>query len=44
MQDIAGGGYTDQGIEFDAGGRRTAFWMFPQHPGGTNRVSHPGRW
>ncbi len=38
VQDIAGGGYTDQGIEFDAGGRRTAFWMFPQHPGGTNRA------
>jgi lambda family phage portal protein len=38
VQEIAGGGYTDQGIEFDAGGRRTAFWMFPQHPGGTNRA------
>jgi lambda family phage portal protein len=38
VQDRAGGGYTDQGIEFDAGGRRTAFWMFPQHPGGTNRA------
>ena len=38
VQDIAGGGYTDQGIEFDAGGRRTAFWMFPQHPGGTTRA------
>ncbi|MCA3441945.1 MAG: phage portal protein [Rhodobacter sp.] len=38
VQDIAGGGYSDQGIEFDAGGRRTAFWMFPQHPGGTTRA------
>jgi lambda family phage portal protein len=38
VQDIAGGGYTDQGIEFDVGGRRTAFWMFPQHPGGTTRA------
>jgi lambda family phage portal protein len=38
VQEIAGGGYTDQGIEFDAGGRRTAFWMFPQHPGGTTRA------
>lgn len=24
----------DQGIEYDAGGRRVAFWMFPDHPGG----------
>ena len=31
------GGYTDQGLEYDAAGRRTGYWMFPQHPGG-NRM------
>ena len=30
-------GYIDQGIEFDAAGRRTAYWMFADHPGGTGR-------
>ena len=29
-----GGGFTLQGIEFDSLGRRVAYWMFPQHPGG----------
>ncbi len=24
----------DQGIEYDRNGRRAAFWMFPDHPGG----------
>lgn len=31
------GGYTDQGIEYDAAGRRSGYWMFPQHPG-SNRM------
>lgn len=26
------GGFIRQGIEFDAIGRRTAYWMYPQHP------------
>lgn len=29
----AGGNYINQGIEFDAQGRRVAYWMWPQHPG-----------
>lgn len=28
------GGYILQGIEFDARGRRIAYWLFPAHPGG----------
>lgn len=28
----------DQGIEYDANGRRAAYWMFPDHPGGTSSV------
>lgn len=36
VQEIAPG-YIDQGIEFDAAGRRTAYWMFADHPGGTGR-------
>ncbi|WP_231730459.1 phage portal protein [Celeribacter halophilus] len=27
-----------QGIEYDASGRRSAFWMFPDHPGDTTNV------
>jgi capsid protein len=30
-------GYIDQGIEFDSSGRRTAYWMLGDHPGGTGR-------
>ncbi len=30
-------GYVDQGIEFDTAGRRVAYWMFADHPGGTGR-------
>lgn len=29
-----GGGVIFQGIEFDARGRRVAYWLFDQHPGG----------
>ncbi|WP_347268140.1 phage portal protein [Paracoccus sp. (in: a-proteobacteria)] len=28
----------DQGIEYDRHGRRAAYWMFPDHPGGTSHV------
>jgi len=28
------GGRTLQGIEFDSRGRRVAYWLFPDHPGG----------
>ncbi len=29
----AGGGRVSQGIEYDAGGKRRAYWLFPDHPG-----------
>lgn len=29
----ADGGFIMQGIEFDAAGRRVAYWLFPVHPG-----------
>lgn len=32
----ADGARIDQGIEYDASGRRVAFWMFPDHPGGSS--------
>ncbi len=32
-EDLADGGYIVQGIEFDALGRRRAYWLFPVHPG-----------
>lgn len=28
-----GGGWTSSGIEYDAIGRRTGYWLFPVHPG-----------
>ncbi|WP_323004724.1 phage portal protein [Denitromonas sp.] len=28
----------DQGIEYDRNGRRSAYWLFPDHPGGTVTV------
>lgn len=31
--DVAGGGFVIQGIEFDALGRRRAYWLYPVHPG-----------
>lgn len=39
----AGGGRIVQGVEFDASGRRVAYWLFPVHPGasyqlGTSRL------
>lgn len=33
MNGTAGAGRIQQGIEYDAGGRRSAYWMFPGHPG-----------
>lgn len=34
----ANGPRVEQGIEYDAEGRRVAYWMFPDHPGGTSRT------
>ena len=31
--DLASGGFVHQGIEFDALGRRVAYWLYPVHPG-----------
>jgi lambda family phage portal protein len=31
--DVAGGGWIWGGIEFDALGRRAAYWLYPEHPG-----------
>lgn len=32
---LSDGGYCAQGVEFDARGRRVAYWIFDEHPGGT---------
>lgn len=32
-EDLPDGGFILQGIEFDAIGRRRAYWLFPRHPG-----------
>ncbi len=32
-QELRGGGRILQGVEFDAVGRRVAYWLFPDHPG-----------
>ncbi len=32
-QPLAGGGKIVQGVEYDASGRRVAYWLFEQHPG-----------
>jgi lambda family phage portal protein len=32
-ENLANGGWILNGIEFDALGRRAAYWLFPQHPG-----------
>lgn len=31
--DVSGGGWIWAGIEFDAIGRRVAYWLYPEHPG-----------
>lgn len=35
------GGPIIQGVEFDAIGRRVAYWLFDQHPGGTGTLISP---
>ncbi|OYU75954.1 MAG: phage portal protein, partial [Alphaproteobacteria bacterium PA3] len=43
-EELSNGGYILQGIEFDALGRRRAYWLFPIHPGenrGRSLVSRP---
>ena len=30
---VAGGGFIDRGIEYDAEGRKVAYWLLPAHPG-----------
>lgn len=37
-----GGGWISQGIEYDAAGQRAAYWLFPQHPGGSGVGQMPG--
>lgn len=38
MDNRADGMRIDQGIEYDRHGKRTAYWMFPDHPGGSSAV------
>src|SRR3990167_6112826 len=35
MATLPNGGAIIQGVEFNALGRRVAYWLFPQHPGGS---------
>ena len=37
--ELSGGRYIDSGIEFDASGRRVAYWLFDQHPGSMIPIS-----
>lgn len=37
-ENLANGGYILSGIEYDAIGRRAAYWLFKQHPGESNGV------
>ena len=39
IQDLQGGGYILQGVQFDIIGRRTGYWLFPQHPGEIATIS-----
>lgn len=39
----AGGGQTVAGVEFDSIGRRTAYWLFPSHPGAVGLVPAASR-
>ncbi|MBF0178176.1 MAG: phage portal protein [Magnetococcales bacterium] len=32
-RDLPGGGFIQQGIEFDSFGMRAAYWIYPRHPG-----------
>ncbi|MBF0339477.1 MAG: phage portal protein [Magnetococcales bacterium] len=36
---LPGGGFIQQGIEFNALGSRTAYWIFPRHPGSMRQGS-----
>jgi lambda family phage portal protein len=36
---LATGNRVVQGVEFDALGRRVAYWLFPEHPGSTSTIS-----
>jgi lambda family phage portal protein len=38
-KDLPGGGFIQQGIEFDRSGKRVAYWLFPKHPGGMSSIS-----
>ena len=46
-EELRDGGFILQGIEFDALGRRRAYWLYPTHPGDGRRrtglASRPGR-
>lgn len=38
-----GGARIEQGVEFDARGRRVAYWIFPNHPGALDGSFEPSR-
>lgn len=43
-KELAGGGRIVQGVEFDAGGKRVAYWIWPEHPTDfSSRKSKPQR-
>lgn len=35
---LPNGGFITEGIEYDASGRRVAYWLFPEHPGGLTNL------
>ncbi len=37
-RDLPGGGYVQQGIEFNNSGQRVAYLLFPKHPGGNRSL------
>lgn len=41
-EELSGGGYILQGVEFDPLGRRMAYWLFPRHPGDANALMGQG--
>lgn len=41
-QRLDGGGEIVNGVEFNANGRRTAYWLFPEHPGNGLYISRNG--
>lgn len=41
-EELAGGGYILQGVEFDSRGQRVAYWLFPRHPGDANALMGQG--